>query len=66
MTFEVQFDLDDKSFVLHDTSAAAAEAAAERAEAAVEELSHFATEIYVDGTALVINTGLADGNEVSY
>lgn len=34
MTFEVQFDLDDKSLVLHDTSAAAAEAAAERAEAA--------------------------------
>ena len=36
MTFEVQFDLDDKSLVLHDTSAAAAEAAAERAEAAAE------------------------------
>lgn len=66
MTFEVQFDLDDKSLVLHDTSAAAAEAAADRAEAAVEELSDIATEIYVEGTSLIINTGLADGNEVSF
>jgi len=66
MTFEVQFDLDDKSLVLHDTSAAAAEAAAERAEAAVSEISDIATEIYVDGTSLVINTGIEDGNEVSY
>ena len=66
MTFDVEFQLDDKTFTLNDTSAAAAEAAAERAEAAVEELSDIAAEIYVDGTTLVINTGLADGNEVSY
>lgn len=66
MTFDVEFQIDDKSFTLNETSAAAAEAAAERAEAAVEELSDIAAEIYVDGTALVINTGLADGNEVSY
>jgi len=51
---------------ISESAAAAAEAAAERAEAAVEELSDIAAEIYVDGTALVINTGLADGNEVSY
>lgn len=34
MTFDVKFQLDDKTFTLNETSAAAAEAAAERAEAA--------------------------------
>lgn len=34
MTFDVEFQLDDKTFTLNETSAAAAEAAAERAEAA--------------------------------
>lgn len=37
MTFDVEFQIDDKSFTLNETSAAAAEAAAERAEAAAEE-----------------------------
>lgn len=45
MTFEVQFDLDDKSLVLHDTSAAAAEAAAERAEAAAERAEAVAEDL---------------------
>jgi hypothetical protein len=39
MTFDVEFQLDDKSFTLNDTSAAAAEAAAQRAEAAAETVS---------------------------
>lgn len=66
MTFDVEFQLDDKTFTLNETSAAAAEAAAERAEAAVESLSDIATEIYVQGTSLIINTAIQDGNEVSY
>lgn len=66
MTFDVEFQLDDKTFTLNDTSAAAAEAAADRAEAAVESLSDIATEIYVQGTSLIINTAIQDGNEVSY
>lgn len=36
MTFDVEFQIDDKTFTLNETSAAAAEAAAERAEAAAE------------------------------
>ena len=50
MTFEVQFDLDDKSLVLHDTSAAAAEAAAERAEAAAAILEDVQLRAAGDGT----------------
>lgn len=62
----VNLTIDDKTLVLHETSASAAEAAADRAEAAVDDLSRFASEIYVNGTSLIINTGLSDGNEVSY
>lgn len=50
MTFDVQFDLDDKSLVLHDTSAAAAEAAAERAEAAAAILEDVQLRAAGDGT----------------
>lgn len=39
MTFDVEFQLDDKSFTLNNTSAAAAAAAADRAESAAETLS---------------------------
>jgi hypothetical protein len=39
MTFDVEFQIDDKTFTLNDTSAAAAEAAADRAESAAETLS---------------------------
>lgn len=39
MTFDVEFQIDDKSFTLNETSAAAAKAAADRAEAAAETLS---------------------------
>ena len=35
----IEFQLDDKTFTLHETSAAAAEAAAQRAEAAAETVS---------------------------
>lgn len=66
MTFDVEFQLDDKSFTLNETSAAAAEAAASRAEAAVSAFTPIVAEIYVEGTSLVINTGLDDGNEVSF
>ena len=66
MTSDIGFQIDDKTFTLNETSAAAAEAAADRAEAAVESLSDIATEIYVQGTSLIINTAIQDGNEVSY
>ena len=39
MTSNIGFQIDDKTFTLHETSAAAAEAAAQRAEAAAETLS---------------------------
>ena len=35
-------------------------------EAAAEAVADVATEIYVDGTSLVINTAISNGNEVSY
>lgn len=43
-----------------------AKAAASRAEAAVSVFTPIVAEIYVDGTSLVINTGLDDGNEVNF
>lgn len=39
MTSNIGFQIDDKTFTLHETSAAAAEAAAQRAEAAAETVS---------------------------
>lgn len=39
MTSNIGFQIDDKTFTLHETSAAAAEAAADRAESAAETLS---------------------------
>ena len=63
MTFDVQFDLDDKSLVLHDTSAAAAEAAADRAEAAVETVEDIPAMI---APAFSASTTYAAGDYVIY
>ena len=50
MTFDVEFQLDDKTFTLNETSAAAAEAAAERAEAAAAILEDVQLRAAGDGT----------------